>query len=454
VRITQDKDGAVNGASPQAKDAAQQAGRTDQETSGMDKLVIVGGQKLAGEVAVSGAKNAALPILCAGLLTAEPVYLENVPDLQDVRTTLKLLGQMGVRTEQSGSRVQLDASNLTNLVAPYELVKTMRASILVLGPLVARFGEAKVSLPGGCAIGARPVDQHIKGLQAMGAEITIEHGFIEARAKRLKGARIITDMITVTGTENLLMAAVLAEGETVIENAAREPEVGDLANLLVAMGAKIEGIGTDRLVIQGVDKLHGAKHTVIPDRIEAGTFLCAVAAAGGDVTLRHVRPGILDAVTEKLREAGVTIEEGDDWMRVRMSGRARAVNVRTSEYPAFPTDMQAQFMALNALADGTSQVVETIFENRFMHVQELNRLGASITIDGKTALVAGVEKLSGAKVMATDLRASASLVIAGLCADGETLIDRIYHLDRGYDRMEEKLTKIGANVKRIKGNAA
>lgn len=420
----------------------------------MDKLVIVGGQKLAGEVVVSGAKNAALPILCAGLLTAEPVQLDNVPDLQDVRTTLKLLGQMGVRATQSGSRVQLDASKVTNLVAPYELVKTMRASILVLGPLVARFGEAKVSLPGGCAIGARPVDQHIKGLQAMGAEINIEHGFIEARAKRLKGARIVTDMITVTGTENLLMAAVLAEGETVIENAAREPEVGDLAHLLVAMGAQIDGIGTDRLVIQGVDKLHGAEHTVIPDRIEAGTFLCAVAAAGGDVTLRHVRPGILDAVTDKLREAGVTIEEGDDWMRVRMDGRARAVNVRTSEYPAFPTDMQAQFMALNAIADGTSQVVETIFENRFMHVQELNRLGAHITIDGKTALVAGVEQLSGAKVMATDLRASASLVIAGLCADGETLIDRIYHLDRGYDRMEEKLNKIGANVKRIKGNAA
>ncbi|WP_042338636.1 UDP-N-acetylglucosamine 1-carboxyvinyltransferase [Paraburkholderia ferrariae] len=420
----------------------------------MDKLVIVGGQKLAGEVAVSGAKNAALPILCAGLLSAEPVHLENVPNLQDVRTTLKLLNQMGVRTEQAGSSVQLDASGVTHLVAPYELVKTMRASILVLGPLVARFGEAKVSLPGGCAIGARPVDQHIKGLQAMGAEITIEHGFIEARAKRLKGARIVTDMITVTGTENLLMAAVLAEGETVIENAAREPEVSDLAHLLVAMGAKIEGIGTDRLVIQGVDKLHGATHTVIPDRIEAGTFLCAVAAAGGDVMLRHVRPGILDAVVEKLHEAGVTIEEGDNWMRVRMDGRARAVNVRTSEYPAFPTDMQAQFMALNALADGTSQVVETIFENRFMHVQELNRLGASITIDGNTALVAGVEKLSGAKVMATDLRASASLVIAGLCAEGETLIDRIYHLDRGYDRMEEKLTKIGANVKRIKGNAA
>ncbi|WP_296660030.1 UDP-N-acetylglucosamine 1-carboxyvinyltransferase [Paraburkholderia sp.] len=420
----------------------------------MDKLVIVGGQKLAGEVTVSGAKNAALPILCAGLLSAEPVHLDNVPDLQDVRTTLKLLGQMGVRTEQSGNHVQLDAANVTNLVAPYELVKTMRASILVLGPLVARFGEAKVSLPGGCAIGARPVDQHIKGLQAMGAEINIEHGFIEVRAKRLKGARIVTDMITVTGTENLLMAAVLADGETVIENAAREPEVGDLAHLLVAMGAKIDGIGTDRLVIQGVEKLHGAKHTVIPDRIEAGTFLCAVAAAGGDVTLRHVRGRILDAVTDKLREAGATIEEGDDWMRVRMDARARAVNVRTSEYPAFPTDMQAQFMALNAVADGTSQVVETIFENRFMHVQELNRLGARITIDGNTALVTGVEKLSGAKVMATDLRASASLVIAGLCAEGETLIDRIYHLDRGYDRMEAKLNAIGANVKRIKGNAA
>jgi len=420
----------------------------------MDKLVIVGGQKLAGEVAVSGAKNAALPILCAGLLSAEPVHLDNVPDLQDVRTTLKLLGQMGVRTEQSGARVQLDAANVTNLVAPYELVKTMRASILVLGPLVARFGEAKVSLPGGCAIGARPVDQHIKGLQAMGAEINIEHGFIEARAKRLKGARIVTDMITVTGTENLLMAAVLADGETVIENAAREPEVGDLAHLLVAMGAKIDGIGTDRLVIQGVDKLHGAKHTVIPDRIEAGTFLCAVAAAGGELMLRNTRLRILDAVTDKLREAGVTIEEGDDWIRARMTGRARAVNVRTSEYPAFPTDMQAQFMALNAIADGTSQVVETIFENRFMHVQELNRLGARVTIDGNTALVTGVDKLSGAKVMATDLRASASLVIAGLCAEGETLIDRIYHLDRGYDRMEVKLNAIGANVKRIKGSAA
>ncbi len=406
----------------------------------MDKLVIVGGQRLAGEIVVSGAKNAALPILCAGLLTADPVHLDNVPDLQDVRTTLKLLRQMGVRTEESDGRVSLDASKVDNLVAPYELVKTMRASILVLGPLVARFGEAKVSLPGGCAIGARPVDQHIKGLQAMGAEINIEHGFIEARAKRLKGTRIVTDMITVTGTENLLMAAVLAEGETVIENAAREPEVGDLAHLLVQMGARIEGIGTDRLVIQGVEKLHGAKHTVIPDRIEAGTFLCAVAAAGGDVVLRHVRPLILEALTAKLREAGVTIEEGDNWMRVKMNQRPHAVNVRTSEYPAFPTDMQAQFMALNTIANGTSQVVETIFENRFMHVQELNRLGASITIDGNTALVNGVNELSGAKVMATDLRASASLVIAGLRAEGETLIDRIYHLDRGYDRMEAKLT--------------
>lgn len=419
----------------------------------MDKLVITGGTQLSGEITVSGAKNAALPILSACLLTADDVHLSNVPNLQDVRTTLKLLKQMGVQSDVSADgRVTLNASKVDNLVAPYELVKTMRASILVLGPLVARFGEAKVSLPGGCAIGARPVDQHIKGLQAMGAEINIEHGFIEARAKRLKGARIITDMITVTGTENLLMAAVLADGETVIENAAREPEVTDLAQLLVKMGAKIDGIGTDRLVIQGVEKLHGAQHAVVPDRIEAGTFLCAVAAAGGDVTLRHVRPQLLDAVTAKLREAGVSIEEGDDWMRVRMAQRAEAVNIRTSEYPAFPTDMQAQFMALNTIANGTSQVVETIFENRFMHVQELNRLGASITIDGNTALVAGVEKLSGAKVMATDLRASACLVIAAMCADGETLIDRIYHLDRGYDRMEAKLTAVGANVRRIAGS--
>ncbi|GLU34450.1 UDP-N-acetylglucosamine 1-carboxyvinyltransferase [Trinickia caryophylli] len=419
----------------------------------MDKLAIEGGQTLAGELDISGAKNAALPILCASLLAADPLHLENVPDLKDVRTTLKLLSQMGVASEVAGGRVSLDATRVDNPVAPYELVKTMRASILVLGPLVARFGSAKVSLPGGCAIGARPVDQHIKGLQAMGAEISIEHGYIEARARRLKGARIVTDMITVTGTENLLMAAVLAEGETVLENAAREPEVGDLAHLLVAMGAKIEGIGTDRLVVQGVEKLHGARHAVIPDRIEAGTFLCAVAAAGGDVTLRGVRPQTLDAVTAKLREAGVAIEEGEDWLRVKMHGRPSAVSVRTSEYPAFPTDMQAQFMALNAIAEGSAQVIETIFENRFMHVQELNRLGARISVDGNTAVVTGVPQLSGATVMATDLRASASLVIAGLCAEGETIVDRIYHLDRGYDRMEDKLTRIGAKVRRIPANA-
>jgi UDP-N-acetylglucosamine 1-carboxyvinyltransferase len=419
----------------------------------MDKLLIEGGVRLNGEITVSGAKNAALPILCASLLTAEPVHLDNVPNLQDVRTTLKLLGQMGVHSHVEGNSVTLDASQVLNQTAPYELVKTMRASILVLGPLVARFGQAHVSLPGGCAIGARPVDQHIKGLQAMGAEISIEHGFIEARAKRLRGAHVITDMITVTGTENLLMAAVLAEGETVLENAAREPEVTDLANLLVAMGAKIDGIGTDRLVIHGVERMHGARHAVIPDRIEAGTFLCAAAATGGDVTLRRVTPTILEAVIDKLREAGADVSTGNDWIRVRMDRRAHAVSFRTSEYPAFPTDMQAQFMALNAVADGTSQVVETIFENRFMHVQELNRLGANITIDGNTALVNGVDKLSGAKVMATDLRASASLVVAALVAEGETLIDRIYHLDRGYDRMEEKLTALGAKVRRIHGNA-
>ncbi|WP_261546611.1 UDP-N-acetylglucosamine 1-carboxyvinyltransferase [Burkholderia multivorans] len=433
---------------------AHPAANGETQGQGMDKLVIEGGRRLAGEIVVSGAKNAALPILCAGLLSAEPVHLDNVPNLQDVRTTLKVLGQMGVKSETDGCRVQLDASRVDNLVAPYELVKTMRASILVLGPLLARFGEAKVSLPGGCAIGARPVDQHIKGLQAMGAEISIEHGFIEARAKRLKGARIVTDMITVTGTENLLMAATLADGETVIENAAREPEVSDLAHLLVAMGAKIDGIGTDRLVIQGVERLHGAHHAVIPDRIEAGTFLCAIAAAGGDVTLTGVRPHILDAVIDKLREAGVTIEEGDRWLRVKMDRRPNAVTIRTSEYPAFPTDMQAQFMALNSVATGTAQVVETIFENRFMHVQELNRLGANITVDGNTALVTGVDKLSGANVMATDLRASASLVIAGLRAEGETRVDRIYHLDRGYDRMEAKLTAVGANVRRVSGSQA
>ncbi|HYC42495.1 MAG TPA: UDP-N-acetylglucosamine 1-carboxyvinyltransferase [Noviherbaspirillum sp.] len=416
----------------------------------MDKLLITGGNRLSGEINISGAKNAALPILCAGLLTADTVQLSNVPHLQDVNTMLKLLRQMGLRVEQDGDRMSLIGSAIEKLEAPYELVKTMRASILVLGPLVARFGEAKVSLPGGCAIGSRPVDQHIKGLQAMGAEIAIEAGYIHAKAKKLKGTRIVTDMITVTGTENLLMAAVLAEGETVLENAAREPEVTDLANLLVQMGAKIEGIGTDRLVVQGVDELHGASHTVIPDRIETGTFLCAVAAAGGDVTLKNTRSDILDVALDKLREAGAILTTGPDWIRVQMAARPKAVSFRTTEYPGFPTDMQAQFMALNCIADGSSRVTETIFENRFMHVQELNRLGAAIDIDGHTAVVQGVDKLVGAPVMATDLRASASLVIAALAAHGQTLVDRIYHLDRGYDRMEAKLSAVGANIQRVK----
>ncbi len=417
----------------------------------MDRLQIHGNGPLRGEVRISGAKNAALPILCAGLLTADTLTLDNVPDLQDVRTMLALLGQMGVRIEQGATQLTLDAGEITAPEAPYEMVKTMRASILVLGPLVARLGEARVSLPGGCAIGARPVDQHIKGLQAMGAEIAIEHGFIHARARRLKGARIVTDMITVTGTENLLMAATLAEGETVLENAAREPEVTDLANLLVSMGARIEGIGTDRLVIHGVERLHGAEHRVIADRIEAGTFLCAAAATLGEVVVRDVPPAILDAVLDKLVEAGATIERGTDWVRLAMRQRPRAVSFRTSEYPAFPTDMQAQFMTLDCVADGAARVTETIFENRFMHVQELNRLGANIAVEGNTAVVTGVPRLSGARVMATDLRASASLVIAGLIADGETVIDRIYHLDRGYDRMEDKLSAIGARIRRIAG---
>ena len=415
----------------------------------MDKLLIQGGKRLTGEIVISGAKNAALPILCAGLLTSDQVQLANVPRLQDVSTMLKLLRRMGLRAEQDGDRVSLDGSAISNLEAPYELVKTMRASILVLGPLLARFGEARVSLPGGCAIGSRPVDQHIKGMQAMGAEITIEAGYIHARAKRLKGTRIVTDMITVTGTENLLMAATLADGETVLENAAREPEVTDLANLLVAMGARIDGIGTDRLVVRGVDRLHGASHTVIADRIETATFLCAVAAAGGDVCLKNTRTDILDVALDKLREAGVILTAGTDWIRVQMAARPKAVSFRTTEYPGFPTDMQAQFMALNSIADGSSRVTETIFENRFMHVQEMNRLGAAIEIDGHTAIVQGVDTLVGAPVMATDLRASASLVIAALAAQGETLIDRIYHLDRGYDRMEAKLSAVGAQIVRV-----
>ena len=416
----------------------------------MDKLLIRGSRRLAGEIEIAGAKNAALPILCAGLLTADTLALSNVPKLQDVATMQKLLRQMGLAIEEKGAALELCGRDVSKLEAPYEMVKTMRASILVLGPLLARFGEAKVSLPGGCAIGSRPVDQHIKGLQAMGAEIHIEAGYIHAKAKRLKGARIVTDMITVTGTENLMMAAVLADGVTVLENAAREPEVSDLANLLVAMGAQIEGIGSDRLVVTGVPALHGTTHPVIADRIETGTFLCAVAAAGGDVLLKNARADLLDAVFDKLRETGAVLTSGDDWIRVQMAGRPKSVSVRTTEYPGFPTDMQAQLMALNCIAEGSSRVTETIFENRFMHVQELNRLGASIEVDGHTAVVHGVNKLVGAPVMATDLRASASLVIAGLAAEGETQIDRIYHLDRGYDRMEIKLSAVGADIQRIR----
>jgi UDP-N-acetylglucosamine 1-carboxyvinyltransferase len=427
----------------------------------VDKLIIRGGRRLEGEVAISGAKNAALPELCAALLTEEPVTLANVPLLQDVSTALKLLRNMGVAAERSETepdRVTLDASIVTSREAPYELVKTMRASILVLGPLLARFGEATVSLPGGCAIGSRPVDQHIKGLQAMGASINVEHGYIVARAPRseggLKGTRITTDMVTVTGTENLMMAATLAGGETVLENAAQEPEIADLAEMLIAMGAKIEGHGTSRIRILGVDRLHGlggkASHRIVPDRIETGTFLCAVAATGGDVLLRGARAEHLGAVIDKLGEAGATIESGADWIRLRHTGRLRAVSFRTREYPAFPTDMQAQFMVLDCVADGSAKVTETIFENRFMHVNELVRLGAKIEIDGNTAVVHGVPQLSGATVMATDLRASASLVIAGLVADGETTIERIYHLDRGYDRMEIKLRALGADIERVR----
>jgi UDP-N-acetylglucosamine 1-carboxyvinyltransferase len=416
----------------------------------MDKLQIVGGKRLNGEIRVSGAKNAALPILCAGLLTAGDVELSNVPHLHDVKTMLKLLAQTGLKVDQDGERVTLNGGGIDTLVAPYELVKTMRASILVLGPMLARFGEARVSLPGGCAIGSRPVDQHIKGLRQMGAEITIEGGYIHAKCPKLKGARIHTDMITVTGTENLLMAAVLAEGETVLENAAREPEVTDLAHLLVKMGAKIDGIGTDRLVIQGVNELHGASHDVISDRIEAATFLCAVAATGGDITLTRTRTDIIDVALDKLREMGVELTIGDQTIRARMDKRPLAVSFRTTEYPGFPTDMQAQFMAVNTIAQGSSRVTETIFENRFMHVQEMNRLGASISIEGNTAFIDGVDRLIGAPVMATDLRASASLVIAGMAAEGTTLIDRIYHLDRGYDQMELKLSAVGADIVRIK----
>ena len=418
----------------------------------MDKLRIRGGRRLAGEIVISGAKNAALPELCAALLTSERVQLLNVPRLQDVATMARLLKTMGVVAEPGGdgeATMALVADDVSSREAPYELVKTMRAAILVLGPLLARFGEARVSLPGGCAIGTRPVDQHIKGLQAMGAEIVVEHGYIVAKANRLAGARITTDMVTVTGTENLLMAATLASGETILENAAQEPEVTDLAEMLIAMGARIEGHGTSRIRIVGVDRLHGVTHRIVADRIEAGTFLCAVAAAGGDAVLRQARGDHLEAVIDKLREAGATIDASDGWLRVRADARPRAVSVRTSEYPAFPTDMQAQLMALDCIADGAATITETIFENRFMHVNELMRLGAKIEIDGRVAVVQGVERLSGATVMATDLRASAGLVIGALVADGETTIDRIYHLDRGYDRMEAKLRALGADVERV-----
>ena len=421
----------------------------------MDKLLIRGGRPLKGEVQISGAKNAALPQLCAVLLSAEPVTLHNVPQLQDVATMLKLLRHMGARADRMGAsddEVAIDASRIALPEAPYELVKTMRATIMVLGPLLARFGRARVSLPGGCAIGSRPVDQHIKGLQLMGADITVEHGYIVAQAQRLKGARISTDMVTVTGTENLLMAATLADGETVLENAAQEPEVVDLAEMLIRMGARIEGHGGSRIRIEGVPRLHAPEggHRIIPDRIEAGTFLCAAAAAGGDVLLKGARADHLEVVVDKLREAGAVIDSGADWMRVRADARPRAVNIRTSEYPLFPTDMQAQFMVLDCIAEGSATVTETIFENRFMHVNELLRLGARIEVDGHTAVVHGVERLSGAAVMATDLRASASLVIAGLMADGDTVVDRIYHLDRGYDRMEAKLRKLGADIERVR----
>ena len=423
----------------------------------MDKILIKGGNALNGTVTISGAKNAALPELCAALLTADTVTLENVPGLQDVSTMLKLVRNMGVTAERDPSMpgtVVLNAGALSSPEAPYELVKTMRASVLALGPLLARFGEATVSLPGGCAIGSRPVDQHIKGLQAMGAEIVVEHGYMIAKLPagraRLRGCSITTDMVTVTGTENFLMAATLAEGETILENAAQEPEINDLAEMLIKMGAKIEGHGTRRIRIQGVERLHGCTHRVVADRIEAGTFLCAVAATGGDVKLLNGRADHLDAVIDKLREAGATITSGDGYIQVKSHGRLKAQSFRTTEYPGFPTDMQAQFMALNAISSGLASVTETIFENRFMHVNEMVRLGAKIQIEGKVAIMEGVEKLSGATVMATDLRASASLVIAGLVADGETLIDRIYHLDRGYDHMEAKLRGIGAAIERVK----
>jgi len=420
----------------------------------LDKLIIQGGRQLNGEITISGAKNAALPILCAALLAETPLHLSSVAALKDIDTTLKLLSMMGVQVIRDQDKVSLDASDVTSFEATYEMVKTMRASILVLGPLLARFGSARVSLPGGCAIGSRPVDLHIKGLKAMGAAIHIAHGYIQASTlhlpnRRLQGARYYMDIVTVTGTENLMMAASLAEGTTVLENAAKEPEVVDLAECLNKMGAKITGAGTDVITIEGVEKLTGATHNIVCDRIEAGTYMVAAAMTGGKVTLKNVRPDLLDAVIEKLREAGATVDSEHDTITVEAKQGLHAVNVRTAPHPAFPTDMQAQFMALNAIANGVSKVTETIFENRFMHVQELQRLGADISVDGNTAIVQGVSFLDGATVMATDLRASASLVLAGLVARGETVIERIYHLDRGYEHLEEKLNALGASVSRI-----
>jgi len=417
----------------------------------LDKLQITGGRPLEGEVRISGAKNATLPILAAALLADGPVTIGNVPHLQDVTTMIELLARMGVTmTVDERMRIEVDATTTHDCSAPYELVKTMRASILVLGPLVARFGKADVSLPGGCAIGARPVNIHVAGLQAMGADIHIEGGYIRARAGRLKGARLVLDTVTVTGTENLMMAATLADGETILENAAREPEVVDLANFLIAMGAKIRGAGTDRIVIQGVEKLHGTQYEVLPDRIEAGTYLVAGAITRGHVRLKAVRPEHLDAVLAKLREAGASVTTGDDWIELDMRGRQpRAVDVRTAPYPAFPTDMQAQFAALDTIADGVGTIVETIFENRFMHMLEMRRMGAEIRLEGNTAIIHGVRNLTAAPVMATDLRASASLVLAGLVAEGRTDIERIYHIDRGYEAIEEKLAQLGAQIRRV-----
>ncbi len=416
----------------------------------MNKLMINGGVRLKGEIRISGAKNAVLPILAATLLADGPATIENVPHLHDVTTTVELLGCMGVMVSiDEKLSVEVDSSTIENHTAPYHLVKTMRSSILVLGPLLARFGEAEVSLPGGCAIGSRPVDLHIKGLQDMGAEIDVSNGYIHARAKRLKGARLVLDIVTVTGTENLMMAAALADGTTIIENAAREPEVVDLANFINAMGGKVSGAGTDTIEIEGVEKLHGTRYRVLPDRIETGTYLVAAAITGGSIKVKDTAPHLLDAVIEKLREAGAKIEVGEDWISLDMEGRRpKAVNVRTAPYPAFPTDMQAQFAALNTIAEGTATVVETVFENRFMHVQELKRMGADIEVEGNTAIIRGTDKLTSAPVMATDLRASASLIIAGLVASGETEVQRIYHIDRGYENIEEKLSLLGAKIRR------